>query len=80
MLFRSQIPGAADVETKESTDALISATLTLKGKVDVMEQVYGAVSSQPAFAARTLDGTTQGETVVLCLNSCSAPAPSRGKK
>ena len=75
-----QIPGATDVETKESSDALISATVTLKGKVDAMEQVYGAVSSQPAFAAKALDGTTQGETVVLCLNSCSAPAPARGKK
>lgn len=87
-----QIPGATDVETKESTDALISATLTLKGKVDAMEQVYGAVTSQPVFATRTLDGTTQGETVVLCLDSCAAPlpaptpapaaapAPARGKK
>lgn len=75
-----QIPGATDVETKESSDALISATVTLKGKVDAMEQVYGAVSSQPAFASRTLDGTTEGETVLLCLNTCSAPTPKRGKR
>lgn len=75
-----QIPGATDVETKESSESLISATLTLKGKVDAMEQVYGAVSSHPAFASRTLDGTTQGETVVLCLNTCTARAPAKGKK
>lgn len=77
-----QIPGASAVETKESSEALISATLTLKGKADAMEEVYNAVSSQPAFASRALDGATQGETVVLCLNSCAAPspAPARAKK
>lgn len=75
-----QIPDASHVETKESSEALISATITLKGKVDAMEQVYGAVSSQPAFAARTLDGTSQGETVLLCLNSCTAKPPTRAKK
>ncbi len=80
-----EIPEATDVETKENSDAGLRATVTLKGKVNAMEQVYGAVSSQPAFAGRNLDGTEVGETLVLCLNSCAAPAPApapaaRGKK
>lgn len=77
-----EIPGVTDVETKDNSDAGVRATVTLKGKVNAMEQVYGAVSSQAAFSSRTLDGTTEGETVVLCLNSCStkAPAAARGKK
>ena len=77
-----EIPGATDVETKDNSDAGVRATVTLKGKVNAMEQVYGTVSSQAAFSSRTLDGTTEGETVVLCLNSCSASAPPavRGRK
>lgn len=80
-----EIPDATDVETKENSDAGVRATVTIKGKSSAMEQVFGAVSSQPAFAGRNLDGAEMGETLVLCLNSCAAPAPAatsvaRGKK
>ena len=71
-----EIPGATDVETKENSDAGVRATVTLKGKVNAMEQVFGAVSSQTAFAGRNIDGAEEGETLVLCLNSCSAPPPT----
>ncbi len=76
-----EIPDVADVETKENSDAGVRATVTLKGKANPMEQVYGAVSSQSAFAGRNLDGAEEGETLVLCLNSCAAPTPTaRGKR
>lgn len=68
------IQGATDVEKKEDGDTGVKLTLTLKGKVDAMEQVYGAVSAQPAFASRTLDGKVEGEQIILCLDRCSAPA------
>jgi hypothetical protein len=52
-----------------------------------MEQVYGAVTIQPAFASRTLDGKVEGELIVLCLDKCggsataaAAPAAIPGKE
>jgi hypothetical protein len=86
-----EIPEATDVETKENSDVGLRATVTIKGKGSAMEQVFGAVSSQPAFAGRNLDGAEEGEKLTLCLNTCATPvvvpvsapvsAPSsRGKK
>lgn len=80
-----EIPGATDVETKENSDSGLRATVTIKGKGSAMEQVFGAVSTQAAFAGRNLDGAEEGESLTLCLNSCSPPAPApaptpRGKK
>jgi hypothetical protein len=81
------IQGATDVEKKEDGDTGVKVTLTLKGKVDAMEQVYGAVTGQPAFASRTLDGKVEGELIVLCLDKCggsataaAAPAAIPGKE
>jgi hypothetical protein len=78
------IPGATDVEKKEDGDTGVKVTLTLKGKGDAMEEVYGVVSSSPAFSGRTLDGKAEGEQITLCLNKCvgdaPAAAPAKGKK
>ncbi len=74
------IQGATDVEKKEDGDTGVKLTLTLKGKVDAMEQVYGAVSAQPAFASRTLDGKVEGEQIILCLDRCGTPAAAPATK
>lgn len=80
------IAGATDVEKKEDSDDGVKVTLTLKGKGDAMEEVYGAVSSQPAFSGKNLDGKVEGEMITLCLNKCvtgtssEAGAPVKGKK
>ena len=76
------IPGATDVEKKADGESGVKVTMTLKGKGDAMEEVYGAVSSHAAFSGKTLDGKVEGEQVVLCLNKCVAdvPAPAQKKK
>lgn len=74
------IDGASAVEKKEDGPDGVKVTLTLKGKGDAMEQVYGAVSSQPAFSGKNLDGTVEGELVTLCLDKCGAPAKAPAKK
>ncbi len=67
------IEGVGDVEKKEDGPDGVKATVTLKGKVDAMEQIYGAVSVQPAFASKTLDGKSEGELITLCIDSCQTP-------
>jgi hypothetical protein len=74
------IDGATAVEKKEDGPDGVKVTLTLKGKGDAMEQVYGAVSSQPAFAGKNLDGSVDGEMVTLCLDKCGAPAKAATRK
>ena len=75
------IPGATDVEKKEDGDTGVKVTLTMKGKGDAMEEVYGVVSSQGAFTGKTLDGKAEGELITICLNTCAAaPANSDTKK
>lgn len=70
-----QVDGASAVEKKSDGPDGVLATLTLKGKGDPMEQIYAAVTSQPAFAGKELDGKTEGEQVTLCLNRCGGPEP-----
>lgn len=75
------IQGAADVEKKEDSDAGVKVTLTLKGKADAMEEVFGAVSAQPAFSGKNLDGKVEGEMITLCMSKCAGePAAAKGKK
>jgi hypothetical protein len=75
-----QIDGAAAVEKKSDGPDGVMLTLTLKGKGDPMEQIYAAVTSQPAFAGKDLDGKSEGEQVTLCLNKCGAPEPKTKKR
>ncbi|GGY13873.1 hypothetical protein GJV26_18820 [Massilia dura] len=74
------IDGATAVEKKEDGPDGVKVTLTLKGKGDAMEQVYGAVSGQAAFAGKSLDGTVNGEMVTLCLDKCGGTAKPAAKK
>jgi hypothetical protein len=75
------IQGATDVEKKEDGETGVKVTMTLKGKGDAMEEVYGAVSSHAAFSGKYLDGKVAGENIVLCLNKCVGDAqPTSGKK
>lgn len=77
------IPGASDVEKKEDGDNGVKVTLTLKGKADAMEEIYGAVAAQPAFGGKTLDGKVEGELITLCMTKCVADAAKdsgKGKK
>jgi len=71
------IPGAGDVEKKEDGDGGVKVTLTLKGKGDAMELIYGAVSSTNAFSSKTLDGKVVGEQIVLCLDKCDVGVPAK---
>lgn len=68
------IPGAGDVEKKEDGDSGVKVTLTLKGKGDAMELIYGAVSAQSAFTSKTLDGKVEGEQITLCIDKCGSEA------
>jgi hypothetical protein len=72
------IEGVSDVESREGDGSSLEATITLKGKVEAMDVVYTAVSSQPAFAGKTLDGAETGEALTLCLGKC-APEPAKKK-
>lgn len=74
------IPGATDVEKKEDGEGGVKVTMTLKGKNDAMEEVYGAVSSHAAFSGKNLDGKVDGEKIILCLNKCAGDEPSPAKK
>ena len=76
------IEGATDIEKKEDGSDGVKVTMTMKGKADAMEQVYTAVSSQGAFASKTLDGTVGGEMITLCIDKCApdAPAPAEQAK
>lgn len=78
-----EIEGATDVEKKDDSPNGVMVTLTLKGKADVQEVVFTAVSSQAAFVGKNLDGEVQGENVVLCLGKCAGEAkaaPAKAKK
>lgn len=72
------VDGATAVETKEAGPSGVTATVTLKGSGDAMDRIYTAVSGQPAFTGKDLDGGTEGELVTLCLGKCPAP-PKAGK-
>lgn len=76
------IPGVTDVEKKEDGDAGVKVTLTMKGKGDAMEEIYGVVSNQAAFSGKNLDGKAEGELITICLNKCIADAsiPDTKKK
>ena len=80
------IQGAGDVEKKADGDSGVKVTLTLKGKGDAMELIYGAVAAQPAFASKSLDGKVEGEQITLCIDKCvgepmaTAPVVKRKKK
>lgn len=74
------IPNVSDVEKKEDGEGGVKVTMTLKGKADAMEAIYGAVSSQPAFATKNLDGEAAGELITLCLEKCGAGAPPAKSK
>ena len=80
------IQGAADVEKKEDGDTGVKVTLTLKGKGDAMEEVYGAVSAQGAFSGKSLDYKVEGGQITLCLTKCVSDtatkeaAVAKGKK
>ena len=69
------LKGASDVEKKEDGDTGVKLTVTVKGKVAVDEEVYAAVAAQPAFATRQPDLKVEGEVIVICPDSCGAPAP-----
>ena len=71
------IPGAGDVEKKDDGDSGVKVTLTLKGKGDAMELIYGAVSAQPAFSSKTLDGKVEGEQITLCIDKCAGEAVAK---
>ncbi|MBA5606779.1 hypothetical protein H3H36_15585 [Duganella sp. FT3S] len=75
-----QVDGATAVEKKSDGPEGVMATLTLKGKGDPMEQIYAAVTSQPAFSGKELDGKTEGEQVTLCLNKCGGPETKTKKR
>ncbi|MFA9215619.1 MAG: hypothetical protein ACEQSK_00800, partial [Sphingomonadaceae bacterium] len=75
-----EIDGAAAVEKKSDGPDGVMLTLTLKGKGDPMEQVYGAVSAQAAFAGKELDGKSEGELLTLCLTKCGAPDAKAKKR
>jgi hypothetical protein len=77
-----EIPGATDVDRKEDGDGGVKVTLTLRGKNDAMEEVYGVVSSHSAFAGKSLDGKVEGEQITLCLNKCASDVltPANKKK
>lgn len=68
------LKGASDVEKKEDGDTGVKLTVTVKGKVAVDEEVYASVAAQPAFATRQPDVKVEGEVIVVCPDSCSAPA------
>lgn len=67
-----EIDGVGDIEKREDTAESVKATITIKGKMDAMEQVYGAVSAQPAFTSKTLDGKSEGELITLCIDTCQS--------
>lgn len=72
-----EIEGVGDVEKKEDSAESVKASITIKGKVDPMEQVYGSVSAQPAFASKTLDGKSEGELITICIDTCQTDQPKK---
>ena len=75
-----QLNGASSVEKKGETEDNVQLTLTLKGGADAADEIYSAVSEQPAFAGKMLDRKVEGEQVTLCLNKCGAPEPKTKKR
>ncbi|WNO03388.1 hypothetical protein [Rhodoferax mekongensis] len=74
------IPGVKSVDKKEDENGLVKATLTLTGKGDATEEIYTAVSAQPAFSGKSLDATSSGDLISLCLDTCAAPAAKSAPK
>ncbi len=74
------IDGVGAIEKKSDGPEGVTLTLTLRGKGDAMEAVYGAVAGQAAFAGKELDGKAEGELLTLCLNKCGGAEPKAKTK